>query len=96
MPDKAICDYVNHWAVYQTLCCRLLARSSLYQSGGAYGFRDQLQDAVNLLPVLPQAAKKQILAACAHQYAQGDVQHWWHAVPDGPRGVRTRCSDDLL
>ena len=95
-PDKHLDRFLNGWAVYQTLAGRLLGRSSLYQCGGAYGFRDQLQDAVNLLPVLPQAARRQILAACAHQFTEGDVQHWWHAVPEGPRGVRTRCSDDLL
>ncbi len=95
-PDERLDRFLNGWAVYQTLAGRLLGRCSLYQCGGAYGFRDQLQDAVNLLPVLPEAARKQILAACAHQYEAGDVQHWWHAMPEGPRGVRTRCSDDLL
>ena len=86
---------MNGWAVYQTLACRLLARTSIYQSGGAYGFRDQLQDAVNLLPVASAPARERILAACAHQYEEGDVMHWWHeGEPD--RGVRTRCSDDLL
>ena len=96
VPDKAICDYVNHWAVYQILCCRLLARSSLYQSGGAYGFRDQLQDAVNLLPLSPVFARERILDACRHQYAEGDVMHWWHPHPQGDRGLRSRCADDLL
>ena len=88
--------YLNDWAVYQTLCCRLLARSSLYQSGGAYGFRDQLQDAVNLLPLSPEHARQRILDACRHQYAEGDVMHWWHPHPDGDRGLRSRCADDLL
>lgn len=87
--------YVNDWAVYQALACRMTARTSLYQSGGAYGFRDQLQDAINLLPVDTSLARGRILDACAHQYAEGDVMHWWHALsPD--RGVRTRISDDLL
>ena len=94
--DPAMDRYLNHWCVYQALCCRLLARSSLYQSGGAYGFRDQLQDAVNLLPVNPRWAKERILDACRHQYAEGDVMHWWHPHPDGDRGLRSRCSDDLL
>ena len=87
--------YMNGWAVYQTLACRLMARTSIYQSGGAYGFRDQLQDAVNLIPVDSGYARRRILAACAHQYREGDVMHWWHeGSPD--KGVRTRCSDDLI
>ena len=94
-PHPELDRYMNGWAVYQTLACRLLARTSIYQSGGAYGFRDQLQDAVNLLPVASAPARERILAACAHQYEEGDVMHWWHeGEPD--RGVRTRCSDDLL
>ena len=88
--------YLNGWAVYQTYACRMLARSSLYQSGGAVGFRDQLQDAVNLLLIDPALARRQILECCRHQYEEGDVMHWWHRHPDGDRGVRTRCSDDLL
>lgn len=94
--DTAIDRYVNHWCVYQALCCRLLARCSLYQSGGAYGFRDQLQDAVNLLPLSPLYARERILDCCRHQYREGDVMHWWHAQPAGDRGLRSRCSDDLL
>ena len=87
--------YMDGWAVYQTLVCRMAARASVYQSGGAFGFRDQLQDAVNLLPVEPSLARERILDCCAHQYAEGDVMHWWHpGAPD--RGVRTRISDDLL
>ena len=88
--------YLNGWAVYQTYACRLLARSSLYQSGGAVGFRDQLQDSVNLLLIDPPLARRQILECCRHQYEAGDVMHWWHRHPEGDRGVRTRCSDDLL
>lgn len=94
--EAAMDDYLNGWCVYQTLCCRLLGRSSLYQRGGAYGFRDQLQDAANLLPVSPQWARERILDACRHQYAEGDVMHWWHPHPAGDRGLRSRCSDDLL
>ena len=95
-PSEAFSHYVNHWAVYQTLACRLWARSSLYQSGGAYGFRDQLQDAVNLLPLDAGLARSRIEDACRHQYVEGDVMHWWHPHPDGDKGVRSRCSDDLL
>jgi cyclic beta-1,2-glucan synthetase len=87
---------MNGWAGYQAICCRLLARSSLYQSGGAFGFRDQLQDAVNVMLLDPAPARKQIILSCRHQYLQGDVMHWWHQHPNGDRGVRTRCSDDLL
>ncbi|MBQ6465553.1 MAG: hypothetical protein IJJ43_04730 [Oscillospiraceae bacterium] len=92
----ALDRYLNGWAAYQTLACRLLARGSLYQRGGAYGFRDQLQDAVNLLPLDPSLAREQIERCCRHQYVEGDVMHWWHPHPEGDRGLRTRCSDDLL
>ena len=88
--------YLQPWALYQTLACRLLGRASLYQRGGAYGFRDQLQDAVNLLPLEPGYARERILDACRHQYEEGDVMHWWHPLPQGDRGLRSRCSDDLL
>lgn len=88
--------YLNGWAAYQALACRLMGRGSLYQSGGAYGFRDQLQDAVNLLLLDSVYARERILDACRHQYREGDVMHWWHPQPDGDKGVRTRCADDLL
>ncbi len=94
--EGALGRYLNGWAVYQTLACRLWARASLYQSGGAFGFRDQLQDAVNLLPVQSSLARERIEDACRHQYREGDVMHWWHPHPEGDKGVRTRCSDDLL
>ena len=94
--DAAIDRLLYPWAAYQALTCRLWGRSSLYQRGGAYGFRDQLQDAVNLLSLDSSYARERILDACRHQYVEGDVMHWWHPHPDGDRGVRTRCSDDLL
>ncbi len=84
------------WAPYQLLACRLMGRASLYQRGGAYGFRDQLQDAVNLLCLDAGYARERILDACRHQYAEGDVMHWWHPLPTGDKGLRSRCSDDLL
>ncbi len=95
-PDEDLNRMMNGWAVYQTLACRIMGRTSMYQSGGAWGFRDQLQDAVNLILIAPGRAKRQILACCARQFKEGDVLHWWHDGPVGPRGVRTRCSDDLL
>ena len=93
--DRRLEHYLNGWCLAQ-VCARLEARTSLYQSGGAFGFRDQLQDAVNLLLVERDSARERILEACRHQYLEGDVMHWWHAQPEGDRGVRTRCSDDLL
>ena len=95
-PDADMNRYLGGWAAYQTLCCRLLARTSLYQNGGAFGFRDQLQDAVNLLLLDSAPAHEQIGRACAHQFAAGDVCHWWHAGTGPEHGVRTRISDDLL
>lgn len=95
-PDEAMNRYLGGWAAYQTLCCRLLARTSLYQNGGAFGFRDQLQDAVNLLLLDSAPAREQIGCACTHQFSAGDVCHWWHAGFGAEHGVRTRISDDLL
>lgn len=95
-PSGPLDRYMDHWALYQTIACRLEGRSSLYQSGGAFGFRDQLQDSVNLLLISPAYAKERILDCCRHQYEEGDVMHWWHACPQGDRGIRSRCSDDLL
>ena len=96
-PDPALDHFLNGWALYQTVACRLLGRTSHYQNGGAYGFRDQLQDTLALLPFDPSWTKEQILRCCAHQFREGDVQHWWHEVGEEKnRGVRTRISDDLL
>lgn len=95
-PCAALDAYMSGWAAYQCIAGRLEGRCSLYQSGGALGFRDQLQDSVNLLLLSPAYAREQIIECCRHQYVEGDVMHWWHRHPEGDRGVRTRCSDDLL
>lgn len=95
--DPALCDVLNGWSLYEALAGRLLGRSSPYQSGGAIGFRDQLQDAANLLGTENDLCRNHILTCCAHQFSEGDVQHWWHpGAGETDKGVRTRCSDDLL
>ncbi|MFO1431687.1 MAG: glycosyl transferase [Candidatus Competibacteraceae bacterium] len=94
-PAPAIDLMLNGWTVYQNSSCRIWARSAFYQSGGAFGYRDQLQDAAALVYLQPTLTRNQILLHAAHQFVEGDVLHWWHPKPI-ERGLRTKFSDDLL
>lgn len=97
-PDNSMNYIMNNWLMYQTIACRIWGRAGFYQVGGAFGARDQMQDAINAVYHMPEKTRKQIIRNCRHQYKEGDIQHWWHPIPDSDihKGIRSRYSDDRL